>query len=149
MRCMDYCNSIYHGLPIKSLKKIQLVQNEAAQVITKTKIRDHISPILRDLHWLPIQKRTDYKMMVLAFNALNEQGPSYIADFFTLYKPNRSLRSDSNTSLVPVHGRSIQINKRLLNRGVSTTWNSLPKELRIIKSFILFMNHLKNYLFNL
>ena len=50
----------------------------------------------------------DYKMMVLAFNALNEQGPSYIADFFRLYKPRRSLRSESNISLVPVHGRSIQ-----------------------------------------
>ena len=42
-------------------------------------------------------------MMVLAFNALNEQGPSYIADFFKLSKPRRSLRSESNTSLIPVH----------------------------------------------
>ena len=52
-------------------------------------------------------------------------------------------------SLVPVHGRSTQINKQLLNCGVSTTWNSLPKDLRIIKSFILFKKHLKTYLFNL
>ena len=50
MSRMDYCNSIYHGLPIKSFKKIQLVQNAAAQVITKTKRRDHLSPILRDIH---------------------------------------------------------------------------------------------------
>ena len=134
---MDYCNSIYNGLPIKSLKKIQLVQNAAARVITKTKRCDHISPILRDLHWLPIKKRTDYKMMVLTCNARNEQGPCYIADFFKLYKPKRSLRSESNTSLVPVHGDSIQINKRLLNCRVSTTWNSPPKELRIIKKFFL------------
>ena len=83
--------------------------------------------------WLPIKKRTDYKMMVLAFNALNKQGPSYIADFFKLYKPRRSLRSESNISLIPVHGRSIQINKRLL----------------MIKSFVLFEKHLKTYLFNL
>ena len=147
--CMDYCNSIYNGLLIKSFFKIQLVQNAAAQVITKTSRRDHISPILRDLHWLPIKKHTDYKMIVLAFNALNEQGPSYIVDFFKLYKPRRSLRSESNISLVHVHGRSIQINKRLLNCGVSTTWNSLHKDLRIIKLFILFKKHLKTYLFNL
>ena len=69
---MDYCNSIYHGLPINSLKKFQLVQNAAARVITKTK------------------RHTDYKMIGLTFNALNEQGPSYIADFFKLYKPKRS-----------------------------------------------------------
>ena len=61
----------------------------------------------------------------------------------------RSLRSESNISLVPVHGRSIQINTRLLNCRVSTTWNSLPKYLRIIKSFILFKKHLKTYLFSL
>ena len=93
----------------------------------------YISPILRHLYWLPIKKRVDYKMMVMAFNALNEQGPSYIADFFRLYKPKRSLRSESNSPLELVLGRSIQINKFLLNCGVSTTGNSLPKELRIIK----------------
>ena len=72
------------------------VQNLAAQVIMKTNRHDPISPILRDLHWLPIRKPTNYKMMVLAFNALNEQGPSYIADFFKLYKPRRSFRSEGN-----------------------------------------------------
>ena len=44
--------------------------NAAARVITKAKIRDHISSILRYLHWLPIKKRTDNKMMVRAFKAL-------------------------------------------------------------------------------
>ena len=99
---MDYCNSIYHGLSIKSLKKFQLVQNAAARVITKTK------------------RHTDYKMIGLTFNALNEQGPSYIADFFKLYKPKRSDQKATHP-VVPVHGRSIQINKRLLNYKISTT----------------------------
>ena len=114
-----------HWVP--QLKKIQLLQIEAARVITKTKRRDHIFPVLRDLHWPPIKKRTDYKMMALVLNAPNEQGPSCIADFFKLYRRRRSLRSESNTSLIPVHGRSIQINKRLLKCGVSTTWNSSPQ----------------------
>ena len=145
MSRMDYCNSIHHGLPIKLLKKNPTSTKRGSTGNHENEKHDHISPILRDLHWLPIKKRTNYKMMVLAFNALNEQGPSYIADFFTLYKPNRSLRSESNTSLVPVHGQSIQINTRLMNCGVSTTWNSLPNELRLIKSFILFKTHLKTY----
>ena len=71
MSRMDFCNSIYHGLPTKSLIQIQLVQNAAARVITQTTRRDHISPILKLLHCLPMKNRTDYKMMVLAFNALN------------------------------------------------------------------------------
>ena len=89
---------VYNGLLIKSFKKIKFVQNTAARVITETSRLDHISPILRDLHWPPIKKHTDYKMMVLTFNALNDQGPSYIADFFILYtrKLNRAKRNCSD-----------------------------------------------------
>ena len=63
---MDYCNSLYLGLPLKYISKLQLVQNASARVISKTRKRDHITPVLTALHWigLPIKKRTQYKMML-------------------------------------------------------------------------------------
>ena len=52
---MDYCNGLLYGVPMTTLKKLQTVQNTAARLISKTARHDHISPALKDLHWLPVQ----------------------------------------------------------------------------------------------
>ena len=54
---LDYCNSLFLGCPTYSLKSLQLIQNAAARVLMRTNRRDHISPILASLHWLPVKFR--------------------------------------------------------------------------------------------
>ena len=146
---MDYCNSLYFGLPLKYIAKLQLVQNASARVISKTRKRDHITPVLKALHWIPIKKRTQYKMMLLVFNALHKQGPSYIPDYLHWYTPSRPLRSMCSPSLTPARSRSVVIQRRILNGGCSQLWNSLPPGLRSTNSFISFKKQLKTYIFNL
>ena len=146
---MDYCNSLYFGLPLKYIAKLQLVQNASARVISKTRKRDHITPVLKALHWIPIKKRTQYKMMLLVFNALHKQGPSYISDYLHWYTPSRPLRSMCSPSLTPARSRSVVIQRRILNGGCSQLWNSLPPGLRSTNSFISFKRQLKTYIFNL
>ena len=66
---LDQCNSLLYNVPKCTLKKLQSVQNAAARLITCSKKYDHITPILKELHWLPVSERIKFKIMLLTFNA--------------------------------------------------------------------------------
>jgi len=62
------------------MRRLQSVQNAAARLITGAPRRDHITPILRQLHWLPVRRRVDFKIAVLVFRCLTGQAPGYLAE---------------------------------------------------------------------
>src|SRR4029434_7347240 len=68
---LDYCNSLCTGISHSSLSRLQLVQNAAARLVTGTRKRNHISPILASLHWLPVRFRVDFKVLLFVFKALS------------------------------------------------------------------------------
>ena len=65
---LDYCNGLFFGLPKKLLDRLQKLQNRAARLLTYTRKYDHISPVLKQLHWLPVEKRVSYKVILLCLN---------------------------------------------------------------------------------
>ena len=71
---LDYVNSLLVGAPEGMLDKLQAVQNNAARVIYRKSGRDHITPVLRQLHWLPVRQMIKYKLMTLNYKALNCAG---------------------------------------------------------------------------
>ena len=53
---LDYCNSLLYGISDGLLQRFQSVQNAAARLVTGTRRSDHITPVLRQLHWLPVRQ---------------------------------------------------------------------------------------------
>jgi len=77
---IDYCNAILHGLHDRLMRRLPSVQNTAARLITGEPGRDYIIPLLRQLNWLPVRRRVDFKMAVLVFQCLTGQTPGYLAE---------------------------------------------------------------------
>ena len=87
-----YCNGLLCGIPKELICKLQRVQNNAATVITQKK-HDHITPVLEELHWLPVRKRIELKILLLAYKCLHGTAPSYLRELLKEYVPPRTLRS--------------------------------------------------------
>ena len=117
-------------LPMKSIKRLQLAHNSAARLITLTSRFEHISPILKQLHWLPIHKRCQLKILVFVYKALHTSAPSYQCELLNWYQPPRPLRSASTTSLVPNKNKAVRYGRRLLDSSAATLWNILPPKLK-------------------
>ena len=100
---LDYCNSLIYGLPNYQVKKLQHVQNAAARLISLSRKHEHITPILLNLHWLPIHYRIVFKILPITYKALNNLAPLYIRELLTPYVPARQLRSSSKNLLVIPH----------------------------------------------
>uniref|UniRef100_A0A8C2X723 Ferric-chelate reductase 1 n=1 Tax=Cyclopterus lumpus TaxID=8103 RepID=A0A8C2X723_CYCLU len=77
---LDYCNSLLAGLPANAIRPLQLIQNAAARLVFNRPKFTHTTPLLRDLHWLPVAARIRFKTLVLAYRAANRSGPVYIQD---------------------------------------------------------------------
>ncbi len=97
---LDYCNALLGGFPASSINKQHIVQNSPARVLTSSRKYYHIIPILQSLHWLPIKFRISYKILLLAYKALNCLAPAYLTRFLSRYNPTRSLRSQNSELLV-------------------------------------------------
>ena len=70
---IDYCNSLLYGLPNSHIMKLQRIQNAEARLVTRTPRFCHVTPLFFHLHWLPINYRIKFKILLLTFKCLHGQ----------------------------------------------------------------------------
>ena len=131
---LDYCNVLLDGLPKYLIERLQKVQNSAARLIAMIPKRESIKPYLADLHWLPIQHRVEYKVLLYTYKALNNMAPQYICDLLQPYTPARSLRHDAwkrGSRLIPPEKPNyVAYGGRAFQHSAPDLWNAIPDELR-------------------
>ena len=101
--------------------------------MTGTRKYDHISPVLRDLHWLKIDERIDYKVLLLVFKRLHNEGPVYLSKNFEMLSSipgKQKLRSANSLKVVPSGSRLKPIWRKMFYVTGPTLWDNLPEKLR-------------------
>jgi len=149
---LDYCNSLLAGISDSLLSKLQSVQNAAARLITRTRKFDHITPILRNLHWLPVRQRIDFKVATLMYKCRQGLAPPYLTvDCVRVSQlPGRRHLRSADTGTLSAPRFSSNYGRRSFGVYGSTVWNSLPVELRTTDvSVLTFRRKLKTHLFNI
>ena len=145
---LDYHNGMLLGLPASHTRKLQLLQNNAARLLTRTKMREHITPVLARLHWLPVEARVQFKTLCHIHRAIHSpHAPPYMQNMISLYHPRRDLRSNDSNFVLDIPRVNNAYGRRSLTHTGATLWNGLPDELRCTVSFMTFKKNLKTVLF--
>jgi hypothetical protein len=146
---IDYCNSLYYGLPNYQISRLQLLMNAAVRFIHNIRnTNTSITPFLKRSHLLPVHLRIRYKICVTVFKCLNDAAPAYLKDLITNKISLQSLRVHEDKTLLhqPSFESPLLRNRRFSIAGPKL-WNELPKKLREITYITEFKSKLKTYLF--
>ncbi len=137
------------GFSARLINKLQLVQNAAARVLTRTRKYEHISPVLSRLHWLPVEYHIDFIILLITYSALNGLAPQYLSELLSHYSPPRSLRSQNSGHLIiPRISKSTAGGRSFFYLALKL-WNNLPNTVQEADTLCQFKSRLKTHPFNL
>ena len=144
---MDYCNSVMAGLPMETLKPLQKIQNLAAKMVCRQNRWDSAMEALKQLHWLNIEDRIQFKVLCMVYRCVNKQGPQFLNEMFKMKETTRTLRSNNQNYLdIPVTKCKLYGDRAFSVLG-ARIWNMLPLDIRNQPTLLGFRKLLKTELF--
>ena len=145
---LDYCNSLFRSLSSLNMCKLQCIQNTLARIVTNCNKYTRASPILKRLHWLPVESRCIFKTATLVYKFLHSGHPSYFGPLLPTRCGRYSTRynhPDKRFLEVPQFCPSVHKSKNHFGHSFAfdapTVWNHLP-------TLTCFRKRLKSYLFH-
>ena len=136
-----YCNNLLANLTNTQMKRLKPIQHNAARLVTRTPLRGHITPVMKQLHWLPVECRMTYKLMVLVYKCVSGTAPAYLCRLIQRKCRDSRLRQPSNLELHrPVPKKAAAVGFVGPDR-----WNKLPERLRGSASLNIFKRDFRPY----
>ena len=143
---LDYCNSLYYGLPSVLINQLQRVQNSAARFVLRMRKSDHVSEALKQLHWLPVRYRIEYKIALITYKTLHENGPGYLRNLLDETPTPRQNRRCNNKLKIP-RTKLKSAGDRSYSVAAPSIWNTLPIDVTNSTSVSCFKKLLKTHYF--
>ena len=125
---LDCNNALLFKISKFLQNKLQLVQNNAARLIVQKRKHESIQQTRKDLHWLPIEFRIQYKINLLTFKCLNNLAPIYLKELLHPCEPKRVLRSADKGYLKENKTQTVAGDRAFCN-AAPVLWNKLPEML--------------------
>ena len=147
---LDYGCATLAGCPAYLLDKLQSVMNAAARLVCSARKFDHVTPLLRELHWLRVPQRIAFRLAVYAYRCQHGLAPPYLsADIRRVADADsrRRLRSASTAELLVPSTNHVTIGDRAFPVAAARAWNSLPPYVTSSPSLPVFRSRLKTELF--
>ena len=144
---LDYCNAALAGTNSFLLNRLQAVQNMSCRVILRLRKYDHISQPLRNLHWLKVPERIDFKICLLVHACVHGSAPVYLKELLPFVRTQAAMCLRSHYKLDIAGCSNTQARKSAFQYIGPSLWHSLPSNLRIISDVNVFKKYLKTFLF--
>jgi len=141
---LDYCNALLIGISGKSIQRLQYIQN---RILMRVRKHDHITPILKSLHWLPVPLRIEYKVSLLTHQCIHGHAPLYLQELLQHQSSSSTLRSANTNTLHVPRTKLCSMGGRAFSSAAPKLWNALPDHLRAPKTTDVFKQNLKMHLF--
>ena len=130
---LDNNNALLYGLPANQLYRLQKIQNTAARILTFSRKSFHVTPILKELHWLPVTQRIVFKLPMIVYECTNNI--AYLSELLSHYSPTRTLRS-GNKQLLQKAKSNRSLGDRSFAIAAPRLWNELPFNVRTTKNLL-------------
>ena len=145
---LNYCCTLYFGLPDYLIQKLQYVQNSAARLISGTRMSDHISPVINGLGWLTMVNFVRYRILVVMYSCLCSEMPNYLTEILYVHSSIQTTRLSSKICLSVPLVRS-KYGERAFSVCGPKLWNALPDTIKLTPTFALFKAKLRRHLLSI